>query len=71
MSLQGERAEIVKHVDQTFLSWSPFPGLFDHFVTAWELKLLILSIRLRPRSRPSPWKRNAKKQNGCLGRLYK
>ena len=22
-------------------------------------------------SRPSPWKRNAKKQNGCLGRLYK
>ena len=22
-------------------------------------------------SRPSPWKRNAKKQNGCLGRPYK
>ena len=22
-------------------------------------------------SRPSPWKRNAKKQNGCLGRSYK
>ena len=22
-------------------------------------------------SRPSPWKRNAKKQNGCLGRAYK
>ena len=21
--------------------------------------------------RPSPWKRNAKKQNGCLGRTYK
>ena len=21
--------------------------------------------------RPSPWKRNAKKQNGCLGRPYK
>ena len=21
-------------------------------------------------SRPSPWKRNAKKQNGCLGRHY-
>ena len=21
-------------------------------------------------SRPSPWKRNAKKQNGCLGRPY-
>ena len=25
----------------------------------------------RQRSRPSPWKRNAKKQNGCLGRPYK
>ena len=22
-------------------------------------------------SRPSPWKRNAKKENGCLGRPYK
>ena len=25
----------------------------------------------RQRSRPSPWKRNAKKQNGCPGRPYK
>ena len=25
----------------------------------------------RQGSRPSPWKRNAKKQNGCLGRSYK
>ena len=25
----------------------------------------------RQGSRPSPWKRNAKKQNGCLGRPYK
>ena len=25
----------------------------------------------RQGSRPSPWKRNAKKQNGCLGRTYK
>jgi len=25
----------------------------------------------KQRSRPSPWKRNAKKQNGCLGRPYK
>ena len=25
----------------------------------------------RQGSTPSPWKRNAKKQNGCLGRLYK
>ena len=25
----------------------------------------------RQGSRPSPWKRNAKKQNGCLRRTYK
>ena len=25
----------------------------------------------RQGSRPSPWKRNAKMQNGCLGRPYK
>ena len=25
-------------------------------------------VQRRQRSRPSPWKRNAKKQNGCLGR---
>ena len=28
-------------------------------------------VQRRQRSRPSPWKRNAKKQNGCLGRPYK
>ena len=33
----------------------------DRFVTLYR----------RQGSRPSPWKRNAKKQNGCLGRLYK
>ena len=39
-------------------------GLMNHgmrFVTLYR----------RQGSRPSPWKRNAKKQNGCLGRPYK
>ena len=27
-----------------------------------------MTLYRRQRSRPSPWKRNAKKQNGCLGR---
>ena len=26
-----------------------------------------VTLHRRQRSRPSPWKRNAKKQNGCLG----
>ena len=30
-----------------------------------------LTLYRRQGSRPSPWKRNAKKQNGCLGMPYK
>ena len=30
-----------------------------------------MTLYRRLRSRPSPWKRNAKKQNGCLRRTYK
>ena len=35
-----------------------------------ELWLRFLTLYRRQGSRPSPWKRNAKKQNGCLGRPY-
>ena len=30
-----------------------------------------VTLYRRQGSRPSPWKRNAKRQNGCLGRPYK
>ena len=30
-----------------------------------------MTLYRRQGSRPSPWKRNAKKQNGCLRRPYK
>ena len=30
-----------------------------------------MTLYRRQGSRPSPWKRNAKKQNGCLGRTYR
>ena len=30
-----------------------------------------VTLYRRQESRPSPWKRNAKKQNGCLRRSYK
>ena len=33
--------------------------------------LLFYLMYRRQGSRPSPWKRNAKKQTGCLGRPYK
>ena len=31
----------------------------------------LMTLYRRQGSRPSPWKSNAKKQNGCLGRPYK
>ena len=33
--------------------------------------LRFMTLYRRQGSRPSPWKRNANKQNGCLGRPYK
>ena len=33
--------------------------------------LRFVTLYRRQGSRPSPWKRNAKKQNGCLVRVYK
>ena len=33
--------------------------------------LRFVTLYRRQRSRPSPWERNAKKQNGCLGGPYK
>ena len=36
-----------------------------------ELRNEVMTLYRRQGSRPSPWKRNAKKQNGCLGRPYK
>ena len=32
---------------------------------------MFMTLYRKQESRPSPWKRNAKKQNGCLGRPYK
>ena len=36
-----------------------------------ELWNEVVRLYRRQGSRPSPWKRNAKKQNGCVGRPYK
>ena len=35
---KGSGQKWVKYVDQTFLPWSCFPGLFDHFLTAWRIE---------------------------------
>ena len=36
-----------------------------------ELWMEVWTLYRRQKSRPFPWKRNAKKQNGCLGRSCK
>ena len=36
-----------------------------------ELRMEVMTLYRRQGSRSSPQKRNAKKQNGCLGRPYK
>ena len=37
----------------------------------WTEVRRFVTLYRRQGARPSPWKRNAKKQNGCLGRPYK
>ena len=47
-----------------------FKGL-DLIECLMNYGMRFVKLYRRQGSRPSPWKRNAKKQNGCLGRPYK
>ena len=47
-----------------------FKGL-DVIECLMNYGMKFVTLYRRQGSRPSPWKRNAKKQNGCLGRAYK
>ena len=47
-----------------------FKGL-DLIECRMNYGMRFVTLDRRQGSRPSPWKRNAKKQNGCLGRPYK
>ena len=35
---EGSGQKWAKRVVQTLFSWSPFPGLFDHFIIAWGIR---------------------------------
>ena len=35
---EGSSQKWMKCMDQTLFSQSPFPGLFDHFITAWRIE---------------------------------
>ena len=47
-----------------------FKGL-DLIDSLMNYGMRFVALYRRQGSRPSPWKRNAKQQNGCLGRPYK
>ena len=47
-----------------------FKGL-DLIDSLMNYGMRFVALYRRQGSRPSPWKRNAKKQNGCPGRPYK
>ena len=47
-----------------------FKGL-DLIECLMNYGMKFVTLYRRQGSRPSPWKRNAKEQNGCLRRLYK
>ena len=47
-----------------------FKGL-DLIECLMNYRWRFMTLYRRQESRPSPWKRNAKKQNGCLRRPYK
>ena len=58
--------------DYTVQVTNRFKGLdLIDLVCLMNYGLRFVTLYRRQGSRPSPWKRNAKKQNGCLGRLYK
>ena len=56
--------------DYTVEVRSRFKGL-DLIDRMMNYGMRFVTLYRRQGSKPSPWKRNAKKQNGCLGRPYK
>ena len=56
--------------DYTVEARNRFKGL-DLIECLMNYAMRFVTLYWRQGSRPSPWKRNAKKQNGCLGRPYK
>ena len=57
--------------DYTLEVRNSFKGLDPTDRVPDELWMEVCDIVQETGPRPSPWKRNAKKQNGCLGRPYK
>ena len=56
--------------DYTVEVTNRFEGL-DLIECLMNYGMRFVTLYRRQGSRPPPWKRNAKKQNGCLGRPYK
>ena len=57
--------------DVYYIMWNFKKQLYLHSYIKNVICFWLMTLYRRQGSRPSPWKRNAKKQNGCLGRPYK
>ena len=57
--------------DYTVEVRNKFMGLDLMIECLMKYGLRFMTLYRRQGSRPSPWKRNEKRQNGCLGRPYK
>ena len=73
LGVGGKNTRVGCHslLQEIFLTQGLNPGL-PHCTcfTIWATREAVTLYR-RQESSPSPWKRNAKKQNGCLRRPYK
>ena len=58
---------LISQASEMRRQWHPTPVLLPGKSHGWRF----VTLDRRQGSRQSPWKRNAKKQNGCLGRPYK
>ena len=66
---EGEQLDLSKDSDYTVEVRNRFKGL-DLIECLMNYGQRFLRLYRRQGARPSPWKRNAKKQNGCLRRPY-
>ena len=67
---EGEQLDLSKDSDYTVKVRNRFMGL-DLIECLINYGQRFLRLYRRQGARPSPWKRYAKKQNGCLRRPYK
>ena len=71
LMLSGEEIALIQGKEQCLCFAGAAVKRYPTFQGKRDLSLRFVTLYRRQGSRPSPWKRNARKQNGSLGRPYK